>query len=69
LESGCYLEFNSLDDCKWYDYEGTLLGEIKPQGKVPELAPGLNRLEFSGKAKEPFQPRARVTVRTDGNWL
>jgi len=69
LESGCYLEFNSPADCKYYDYAGNLLGEIKPQGKAPKLAPGLNRLEFSGKAKELFAPRARVTIVAEGNLL
>ncbi len=66
LESGMYLEFESPDDCRVYDERGNLLQWLKPQGEVPSLASGENRLAFSCRGTEGFRSRAEVTVITSG---
>jgi len=68
MESGSYLEFRSMTDCKLYDPTGRLIADVRPQGAVPALATGENKVAF---ACEPpvngVSPRAHVTVITDGN--
>lgn len=62
LESGSYLEFRSLTDCKVYDDKGGLMAEIKPQGDVPTLEAGNNVVEFSCTAASGVSARANVTI-------
>lgn len=64
LESGCYLEFNSLTDCKLYDPNGVMLRELKPEGEVPILTPGENKITFVCEALRGYNPRAIVTTIT-----
>lgn len=66
LESGCYLEFNSLADCKLYDPNGVLLQEVKPEGEVPTLAAGENPIAFACDAPAGYSARAVVTIITAG---
>ncbi len=66
LESGSYLEFNSITDCKLYNKSGGLIGDIKPQGEVPIMEAGENRLEFRCDAPAGTNPRARVTAIAQG---
>lgn len=68
MESGSYLEFNSTDDCKVYDKEGVLIGDLKPTGDVPDVAKGENEVRFSATAGD-VNPRAYVTVITEGEPL
>ncbi len=42
LESGCYLEFHSLSDCKAYDAQGAVIAELTLSGQVPRFAAGHN---------------------------
>ena len=35
IESGCYLEFHSMSDCKLYGPQGELIGEVEPRGDMP----------------------------------
>lgn len=67
LESGQYLEFYSMDDCKQYGADGSLIGEIKPTGEVPNLANGVNRIQFDCEDPVLYNPRARVTVISQGD--
>jgi hypothetical protein len=67
LETGQYLEFYSMDDCKQYGADGELLGEIKPTGGVPEFASGVNRIQFDCGGPVDCNPRARVTVISQGD--
>ncbi|NOX55411.1 MAG: hypothetical protein GXP27_13430 [Planctomycetes bacterium] len=66
LRSGMWLEFESPDDCRLYDEHGRLTAWVRPEGDVPELRPGKNRVGFScdPAAFEPI--RAAVTVITTG---
>lgn len=69
IESGSYLEFNSMTDCKLYGPKGELIGEVTPQGQVPMLEPGDNTVEFRCNGPDGVTPRARVTVISRGNAL
>jgi len=62
LESGSYVEFESLEECKAYDAKGNLLGDIAPVGEVPVLYSGENEYRFESAVKEGTAPRAKVTV-------
>lgn len=62
MESGSYLEFFSVEDCKLYGPKGELLQEVKPEGPVPELAAGDNHVTFACETAGRVNPRARITV-------
>ena len=62
LESGCYIDFRSMMDCRAYGPKGELVGEIKPQGEVPVLRAGENQVEFDCGIDSPVSARANVTV-------
>ena len=66
IESGCYLEFRSLSDCKLYGPEMELLSEVKPQGEVPVLEEGENEVSLTCDAPAGVSPRANVTVISQG---
>lgn len=69
LESGNYLEFRSLTDCKVYDAKGELVAEIKPQGDIPQLEAGSNLVGFSCNVAEGLNARANVTIINQGDQL
>lgn len=62
MESGSYLEFFSVEDCKLYGPKGELLQDVKPEGSVPELAAGDNQAVFACETTGDVNPRARITV-------
>ncbi len=66
MESGSCLEFRSPTDCKLYGQNGALLAEVKPQGDVPVLDAGPNRVEFRCNASAGPSPRAYVTAIAEG---
>ena len=68
LESGQYLEFRSMDDCKVFDAEGKLAAQgIRPIGPVPVAARGTNQVQFQCDDNGGSRPRANVTVITKGD--
>ena len=69
LESGQYIEFTSPEDCRLYDERGALVAKIKPQGEVPTLAEGKNRITFTCDPPEGYAARAEVTVISSGEPL
>ena len=69
IETGCYLEFAAMNDCKLYGKNGALLSEVTPQGEVPPLAAGDNTLTFSCDPLSGLNPRARVTVSAEATPL
>jgi len=69
MESGSYLEFNSPADCKLYNKDGGIIGEVKPQANVPELVSGTNEISFQCESTGEIRPRARVTVICQGDPL
>ncbi len=66
IESGCYLEFVSADDCKLFGPKGELIREVKVEGTAPVLAQGRNEIRFSSDAPAGATPRANVTVISEG---
>ena len=69
IESGCYLEFHALDDCRLYGPQGELVRTVVPTGAVPQLAAGDNTLEFRCDSPPGVRSRAYVTVITQGEPL
>jgi hypothetical protein len=69
LESGCYIEFNSPDDCKLYDPNGKVIRDVKPQGEVPTLSAGENEVKFTCGGMQGYNLRATVSVITHGEPL
>lgn len=62
LESGQYLEFQSMQDCKVYGRRGEVVRTLQPQGQVPVLRAGENEICFSTGSNRPVKVRATVTV-------
>lgn len=69
IETGAYLEFHSLTDCRLYDPNGALLSEVKPEGEIPTLLAGENSLEFTCESPEGTHARARVVTIARGEPL
>jgi hypothetical protein len=69
LDTGSYLEFNSISDCRVYGPEGELLCEVEPIGEVPVLDEGENELSFYCDAPGDVIPRARITTISRGEPL
>ena len=67
LQSGQYLELESLDDCVLYDERGELLDRFRPQiERLPTLAAGRNSLRFDCTPPPGLNARAEVTVMSLG---
>ena len=43
-------------------YKGELIGEIKPQGNIPQLQAGNNQVQFSCDVSPGVSTRANVTI-------
>lgn len=67
MESGTYLEFYSLTDCKLYSPTGRILSEISPIGSVPTLRQGKNIINFS--SDDGKNTRSQITLITEGQTL
>ena len=62
IETGCYLEFQSSDDCRLYGQQGEFIRNVSVQGTIPLLAAGENELAFRVQTPPLVSPRARITV-------
>jgi hypothetical protein len=63
LQSGQYLELESIDDGVLYDERGELLSRFQPQiDRLPTLAEGENTLRFDCAPPPGLSARAEVTV-------
>jgi len=62
IESGCYLEFYSLSDCKLYGPKGELISEVTPQGDIPIIEAGENQVKFNCEVPDDVSARVYVTV-------
>ncbi len=69
IESGCYLEFRSLSNCKLYGTQGQLLRDVKIAGEIPLVQEGDNSIEFTCKTPTCVKSRAYITVTTQGEPL
>jgi len=67
IETGSYLEFNSMSDCKLYGPQGGLIKEVIPQGQAPVLAEGDNRIECTYQVSDDVNGRANVTIISKGD--
>ncbi len=69
IESGCYLEFHSIPDCKLYGPQGELIREVVPEGVAPVVEAGENLVRFTCDVRGDINPRAFVTVISRGESL
>ena len=69
LESGSYLEFDSMDDCRIYDAAGNGLGPVIPAGDMPVAKSGANTCIFDADSQEGVVRRAKVTFMLSGEPL
>ena len=69
IETGCYLEFYSMSDCKLYGQQGELISEVTPQGQTPVLEEGKNQVEFTYEVPANVNGRANVTIISKGEPL
>ena len=69
LESGSFLEFQTMDDCRVYDSKGEDLGAVIPAGEIPLLRSGENMFHFENEGQDRSPGRARVTVMMQGKPL
>ncbi|MBQ3387793.1 MAG: hypothetical protein IJG60_01105 [Thermoguttaceae bacterium] len=68
LESGTYAELRN-GKCVKYDKYWTPLAETAPEGAVPTLAKGMNRIRVSAGVPVPTSARMEVTVIGEGETL
>ncbi len=69
MESGSYLEFRSMSDCKLYGPGGESLGDVEPRGEPLLLEQGDNPVRFTCQAPPGVSARANVTLITRGEPL
>jgi hypothetical protein len=69
IESGCYVDFNSPQDCKLYNPGGAFLRDCGAEGNVPRLAEGENQIVFACDGPSGYNARALVTTITMGSPL
>jgi len=69
IESGAYLEFGSMTDCKLYDREGVMVAEVKPSGEAAVIGPGQHTAAFASATSDGLSARAYVSVITQGEPL
>ena len=63
LQSGQYIELETIDDCVLYDERGELIRRFRPQVEnLPLLAEGANTIRFDCRAPKGLSARAEVTV-------
>jgi len=65
IESGMYLEFNSLSDCKLYGKKGEFIRDVKTEGKIPLIKEGDNDISFRCESTKGISSRLRLTMITE----
>lgn len=66
IETGQFLEFRGPEDCRLYGTKGEEIRKVEPLGDAPSLTPGANSVEFACQGAPGVNPRAIVTVITQG---
>ncbi len=69
MKRGYFLEFNSIKDCKLYDGVGSFVGDIQPEGNVPDLQKGQNALSFGCTSENEGRALHRVVTISTGKPL
>ncbi len=67
LESGQYLEYHSVSDCRVYDADGKTIASVMPLGEPPVARAGSNEVTFNCTSGDGPMPRANVTIITKGS--
>jgi hypothetical protein len=62
LQTGQYIEFNSMTDCKVYSQNGFYLQSITPTGAIPILVSGNNTIIFNCTPPGSYASLAEVTI-------
>lgn len=67
IETGQYLEFRGMGDCRLFGKKGEEISAVVPVGGAPKLEPGVNNIEFTFDVDDGgIAPRAYVSVITCG---
>jgi len=66
IETGQFLEFRGLNDCKLYGPKGEEIRDVEPLGDMPTLKPGTNIVTFACERETGVNPRTYVSVKTQG---
>ena len=69
MNSGDYLEFYSMTNCKLYNSAGFLLSGFFPTGELPLIVNGTNSIIFTCDKEKVYSTRANVTIITYGDIL
>ncbi len=69
MDSGTYLEIDPEGNGVLYGSQGERLQTVAPEGDVPRLKTGDNRIGFTCRTAGPSRPRAYVTVTAQGDPL
>jgi len=69
LESGSFIELESMDDCRLYNERCALVERLRPEGQLPTVAAGTNEVAFTCDGPKGYSARAEVTVITCGEPL
>lgn len=69
MPSGSYLELNTSSECVLYGSKGEVIASVSPNGPIPLLSPGANRIQFSCDAADGPAPRVRLTISSHGQPL
>jgi hypothetical protein len=65
MESGMYLEFNSLEDCRLYGTKGEFIRDVKIEGKIPLIIAGENDIFFKCEGTKGISSRVQLTIITE----
>jgi hypothetical protein len=65
MESGMYLEFNSLSDCRLYGTKGEFIRDVKIEGKIPLVKEGENDISFRCEGTKGLSSRVQLTLITE----
>ena len=66
IATGQFLEFHGPADCKLYGPKGEEIQNVEPAGDVPVLESGANRIAWTCESESGRNPRAYVSVITQG---
>ena len=69
MESGMYLEFNSITDCKLYGSKGEFIKDVMSIGQIPSITPGNNLISMTCNNSQISSSRLMVTVISEGQPL
>ncbi|MBN2316520.1 MAG: hypothetical protein JXM79_21510 [Sedimentisphaerales bacterium] len=69
MQSGSYLELNAENDCTLYGSKGEIIHRVTPNGAIPVLSTGENKIQFSCDSTDGLIPRLQLTIISHGESL